>query len=101
MMESDNEQVHVAFHNMANDIFFQQVDSFNTTVKDVSRKEEEYRFQQAKEEHINTLKQKLETCASALLQKHRHNRQGQLLDQNLQLFIKQYLHLFVQKTRRD
>jgi ABC-type Fe3+-citrate transport system substrate-binding protein len=98
-MQSDNEQLHVEFHNRANAIFFRLLNSFEAAVKDINRKKEERKFMQQKETHINALKQQLESCAGELIIEHPQNRSQRELNQNLQHFITQYLHQFVQKIR--
>lgn len=98
-MQSDNEQLHVEFHNRANAIFFRLLDNFEASVKGVNRRAEEYLFAEQKDKYITILKQQLETCAGELMLEHPHNKKQRELDQNLQHFIQQYLHQFVQKTR--
>jgi hypothetical protein len=98
-MQSDNEQLHVEFHNRANAIFFRLLSSFEAAVKEINRRQEEHKFEQQKQTHISTLKQQLEGCAGDLLAEHPQNRKQKDLNQNLQHFITQYLHEFVQKTR--
>lgn len=98
-MKDDNERIQIAFHTSANAVFFTFLKSFEEATKEVNRQNEEYKFQQAKEAHIQSLKQQLENCAMQLLQRHSHNLQAQELSQNLQHHIQEYLHAFVQKTR--
>lgn len=98
-MQNDNEQILVEFHSNASAIFFALLEQFELTVKGLNRQTEEYKFQQVKEAHIHSLKQQLENRAMRLLAEHRHNREGEVLSQNLQHYIQEYLHLFVQKTR--
>lgn len=98
-MENDNEKIQIEFHNNAGAIFFDLLKNFEATANGLNRQTEEYKFQQLKEAYIHSMKQQLENCATLLMQQHRHNRKVNELSQKLQQHIKQYLHLFVQKTR--
>ena len=98
-MQRDNEQLHVEFHNRANAIFFRLLDNFEAAVKEINRSKAEHLFVALKDKYINTLKQQLECCAEDLMSVHPQNRKQRELNQNLQHFINEYLHLFVQKTR--
>jgi hypothetical protein len=98
-MQNDNEQIQVEFHNNASAIFFALLTNFETVIKGINRQTEEYKFQQVKEAHIHSLKQQLENRAMLLMPERRGNRKKEELSQNLQHFIQQYLHLFVQKAR--
>lgn len=98
-MQRDNEELYVEFHNRANNTFHRLLKTFELAVQEINRQTEEYKFQQVKDTYINTLKQQLEDCAARVMEQHQQNRNRTELSQNLQQFIKQYLHLFVQKTR--
>lgn len=98
-MTDDNEHIHVEFHSRARAIFFSYVQRFEWNGADVNRQRDEYQFQLLKDRYINTLKQDLEQCASQLLQENQNNRRLKELDLQLQYLIKDYLHLFVLKTR--
>ena len=98
-MNNDNEHIHVEFHDKARAIFFSLLKDFESSVENLIRKKQEYQFQELKNKYVNTLKRQLESCATVLFEKHRHLKKSNELNQNLQSFIKDYLHLFVQKTR--
>ena len=98
-MSNDNQYIQVEFHNKARDIFFSLLKNFELAAKKLDRKKQEFQFNELKNQHINTLKQELESCASFLLAKNQNKKEAKELNQNLQYFIKDYLHLFVQKTR--
>src|SRR5690349_21598068 len=98
-MSNDSDHIHVEFHNKAKAIFFSLLASFDSSVKEINRRKHEYQFQELKKKYVNTLKQQLESCAMLLIEKHRHQKKSNELNQSLQSFIKDYLHLFVQKTR--
>lgn len=98
-MENDNENIHVEFHNKAKNIFFSLLKDFELSAKKLNRREQEFQFQELKNKYINTLKQELESCAKILIAKNQHHKQLAELNQSLQYFIKDYLHLFVQKTK--
>lgn len=96
---NDNEHIHIEFHNKAREIFFSIVQAFESSVKKVNRRKEEYEFQQLKNKYANTLKQELEACAQELMKQHQHAREMNELNLGLQRFIHDYLHLFIQKSR--
>ena len=98
-MNNDNEHIHVEFHNKARTIFFSLLRDFESSVENLNRRKQEYQFQELKNKYINTLKHQLESCATVLFEKHCNLKKSNELNQNLQSFIKDYLHLFVQKTR--
>lgn len=98
-MHTDNEKIQLEFHSHASAIFFALLTDFESAVKGLNRQTEEYKFQQVKDAFVQSLKQQLENRAVQLMQTHQHNRRGEELSQNLQHHIRQYLHLFVQKTK--
>lgn len=98
-MASDNGQIHIEFHSIANSVFFRLLTNFELVIKGLNRQTEEYKFQQVKDAYTHSLKQQLETLALQLIQENKHNKKSNELSQNLQHSIQQYLHLFVQKTR--
>ena len=98
-MNNDIEHIQVAFHNTAKDILQMAVVEFEHASELLDRRNEEYRFSQLKQQHVNTLKQYLESAAKAILQDYRLNRQLREIDQALQHIIHDYLHKFVIKTR--
>lgn len=98
-MSIDNDHIYVAFHNRARTVFFDAVHQFEQAARSLDRQSEERRFRQLKEKHVQTLKQLLEEVASALIERHQHQRQLPELSQSLQHLIKDYLHQFVMRTR--
>lgn len=98
-MQRDNEELYVRFHNQANNTFFNLLQTFESAAQKINRQTEEYKYQQVKDTYINTLKHQLEESAARLMEEHQQNKNRTELSQNLQQFIIQYLHLFVQKTR--
>ncbi|HEY0356267.1 MAG TPA: hypothetical protein VGC29_08690 [Flavisolibacter sp.] len=99
-MIQDNEQVNVEFHNQAKEIFLSILNEFRQSVSSTSRTHNEYLFQQLKEQHVKTFKQRLEMIANQLIRKHQHSHELNRLNQNFGQFIKDYLHQFVQETKR-
>lgn len=95
----NNEHIHVEFHNRAKEIFFSLLKNFESSSKNMDRRRDENQFQELKNKYINTLKQELETHARSLIEQHQHDKKLNDLNNNLQYFIKDYLHLFLQKTR--
>jgi len=88
----------VEFHNRASGVLFSVYQTFETAVSDVSRRNEEYRFQQLKKKYAVTLEQELQVIAKAILIKYKNERQVNEVDQMFGQFIKVYLHRFVQKV---
>ena len=97
VMQTDSEHIYVEFHERARTIFYNLFDGFEFSARSLNRENEEFKFRELRNTYINSLKQQLENTALSLLQKHQHYKQSNELDQSLQQFIKQYLHLFVQK----
>lgn len=98
-MDSDSRHICVTFHKLAGVIVSQTVAAFENAIKDVSRKQQEYRFVQLKEQYTHTLKQQLEDAANKLVQKHQHHPQLDKLQHDLQQIIKDSLHGFVIQSR--
>ena len=98
-MDSDSHHICVVFHKEAGVIVSQTVAAFENAVKDVSRKQAEYRFVQLKEQYMHTLKQQLEDAANRIVRQHQHHRQLNKLQHDLQQIIKDYLHGFVMQSR--
>ncbi|MFL5809242.1 MAG: hypothetical protein ACJ749_06945 [Flavisolibacter sp.] len=98
-MQSDNEQLQSDFHQKADAIYFALMSAFEAEVKGINRRNNEFLFQQQKDTYCKTLKMELENCAALLMRQHPKNSKKDELDQNLQQFIKHYLHVFLQKTR--
>ena len=63
----------------------------------MSRRREEYKFQQLKKQFAGTLESELEKLAKDVLIKFKNEKQVNAMDQMFHQFIKDYLHRFVQK----
>jgi hypothetical protein len=72
--------------------------AFETAVAGVSRRNEEYKFQQLKKQYVVTLEQELYTSAKDILAKYQNEKQVNELDQMFRQFIRDYLHRFIQKV---
>ena len=93
-MSTDNAGIYIDFHNQANEAFFTLEKEFLTATETLNRDEKEFRFQQLKKDYTNELKQQLEMSAQELMKrKGLHPATGHELND----FIKDYLHRFVQK----
>lgn len=99
-MSNDIEHINIEFHNRAKGIYFSLYHAFQTAAAAVNRKQNEYHFQELKEQYVKTLKQQLEMVAEEMIAGHQHHRQIQEIDQGLNTLIKEYLHLFLQKIRK-
>ena len=93
-MSSNNATLYIDFHNQANQSFFSLEKDFLAASEKVNREEEEFRFQQLKKDYVNKLKQQLEMSAQELMK-----RSGltTATGQEINEYIKEYLHQFVQK----
>src|SRR5687768_9225901 len=98
-MSIETEHINIAFHNRATDLFFALYEKFQSATKTIDRKKEEYLFQQTGEKYIKTLQQQLEITAQEIIKKNQDHKQLSHADQDLNIFIKEYLHRFVQKIR--
>jgi hypothetical protein len=96
-MSNDKEQVQVEFHNKANAMFFSIYHTFEHAVSGLSRRNEEYRFQQLKKQYAVSLEQELQTIAKHILMDHKYGRDVNEIDPVFHQFIKDYLHRFIQK----
>lgn len=96
-MNTDKEQIQVEFHNKATVLFFSVCRAFEEAVSNVSRRNEEYRFQQLKIQYAVTLEKELQVIAKDVLVKYRKEKQMKEIGPLLHQFIKDYLHRFVQK----
>lgn len=93
-MSSKNASIYIDFHHQANKSFFSLEENFLMASEKVNREEEEFRFQQLKKDYVNELKQQLEMSAQELMKRSGlTNATGQEIND----FIKEYLHRFVQK----
>lgn len=97
-MRSGNEQMQIEFHNKANALFFSIYQAFETAIASVSRRAEEYKFQQLKRQYVTTLEQELQMAAKGVLRKYRNEQSLNEVDQMFHKFIKDYLHRFIQKV---
>ena len=98
-MQNDFEHIQIQFAHKAKHIFFEALDEFQMATKSVDRSLEEYKFNQLKEQHVHSLKQRLTLTAREYIEQHQHHNQGRELDQMMQKEIKSYLHQFVVKIR--
>ncbi len=93
-MSSDNASIYNDFHHRSNELFFSLEKAFRTATENVNREKEEFRFQQLKKDYANELKHELEMYGQELMKKTGlHAATGHELND----FIKEYLHRFVQK----
>jgi hypothetical protein len=97
-MSADIEQINIEFHNRANTQFFFACNNFQTAIKTIDRVKEEFLYQQIREKHIKTLQQQLTMLAKEIIKTNQDHKQLNQVDQNLQHFLKEYLHRFVQKV---
>lgn len=93
-MSSNNANIYVDFHNLANQSFFSLEKDFLAASEKLNREEEEFRFQQLKKDYVNELKQQLEMSAQELMKRNGLTRET---GQEFHDFIKEYLYRFVQK----
>jgi hypothetical protein len=98
-MHNDTDHITIEFHNQAKGVFFNLINEFQSSVKNINRKTEEYLFQQSKEKFVHTLKQQLEIIASKILKENNDHENINEINKTLQRFINNYLHQFVQKVR--
>ena len=96
-MNDNLEHISIEFHNRANALFFSTYQDFERASKNIDRKKEEYRFQQLRQQYVNTLQQQMELISKELLRKFQDHPQSNQLDQNLNHFTKNYQHEFIQK----
>jgi hypothetical protein len=96
-MSNGNEQMQIEFHNKASAMFFSVCQGFELAVANVSRRNEEYKFQQLKNQFAGTLEGELDKVAKDVLKKYRNEKQVNEMDQMFHQFIRDYLHRFIQK----
>lgn len=94
---NSKEQMQVEFHNEANRMFFSVYHSFQRAIANISRRNEEYKFQQLKKQYAGMMEQELQIVAQNVLAKFRNEKQVNEMDQMFHQFIKDYLHRFIQK----
>lgn len=93
-MSSNNASIYIDFHSQANQSFFSLEKDFLAASEKINREEEEFRFQQLKKDYTNELKHQLEMSAEELMKR---NGLTSATGQEINHFIKDYLHQFVQK----
>jgi len=91
-------EMQIEFHDKANTRFVSIYTGFDRAVSNVSRRNEEFRFQQLKKQYATVLEQELQMIAKDILVKHGNEKQVNEMDQIFHQFIKGYLHRFVQKV---
>jgi len=97
-MSNGNEQMQIEFHNKANEKLFSIYHAFENSISNVSRRSEEFRFQQLKKQYAEALEQELHSIARGILVRHQGDRQIKEVDPMFHHFIQDYLHRFVQKV---
>jgi hypothetical protein len=97
MINAINE-MQIEFHDKANARLVSVYTGFDKAVSNVSRRNEEFRFQQLKKQYAILLEQELQVIAKNILVKHGNEKQVNEMDQIFHHFIKDYLHRFVQKV---
>ena len=93
-MFSNNAGIYVEFHRQASQFFFSLENDFRAASEKVNREEEEFRFQQLKKDYVNELKHQLEMSAQELMKRKGLTR---ATGKEISVYIKDYLHRFVQK----
>jgi len=96
-MSKGNEQMQIEFHNRASAMFSSVYQGFEMAVANVSRRSEEYKFQQLKRQFAGTLEGELDKVAKDVLNKYKNEEQVNQMDQMFHQFIRDYLHRFIQK----
>jgi hypothetical protein len=96
-MNNSDEQMQIEFHNRANAVYFSINKAFETAITSISRRNEEYKFQQLKKQFVVTLEQELQMTAKDILEKYKNVQRLNEIDQMFHKFINDYLHRFVQK----
>lgn len=92
----NDENIQVAFHNKATAAVFSFYQAFQREVSEMSRRTNEYHFQQLKKKYVSSLELELQNIAQDILTRHT-DAQSRTNSQPLHQFIKDYLHRFVQK----
>jgi hypothetical protein len=100
-MQNDADHINIEFHSKAKQAFFQFIEQFQSSVKNIDRTNHEYQFQQLKEKFANSFKQQLEIIAGQLIKSSSDLKNINEVNQNLQRFINNYLHEFVQKIKHS
>jgi len=97
-MSNCNEQMQVEFHNRANEKLFSVYHAFENSISAISRRSEEFRFQQMKKQYAAALEQELHAIARGILVHYKGEKQIREVDSMFHQFIQDYLHRFVQKV---
>ena len=97
-MSNGKKQMQVEFNGKATTMFFTMYRGFEMAVSNVSRRRDEYRFQQLKKQYASTMEQELQGIAKEILVRHRDEKQVSEMDQMFKQFIKDYMHRFIQKV---
>ncbi|HWI92968.1 MAG TPA: hypothetical protein VNT20_16940 [Flavisolibacter sp.] len=97
-MGNEKEQMQVEFHNKANATFFSIYRAFEQSVSSISRRREEFKFQQLKKQYAVTMEQELQRTAKEILARFKNEKQLDEMEQIFSRFIKEYLHRFIQKV---
>ena len=88
----------VEFHNRAKEKFFSILKAFEDAISNVSRRKEEYKYQQSKTRYASIMEQELQAIAKDILTKHKDKNRATGIDQMFHQFIRDYLHRFIQKV---
>ena len=97
-MSDNNASLYIDFHNQANQSFFSVEKGFLAASEKINREEEEFRFQQLKKDYVNELKQQLEMIGQELMKR---SGPTDATGQEINGYIKEYLHRFVQKINAN
>ena len=97
-MNNGINQIQVEFHKKATDRFFSIFHSFEKAVSHINRRNEEFRFQQLKQQYASTMEAELQGIAEAILKDNNGEKQVKDVDQLFHQFIKDYLHRFILKV---
>lgn len=97
-MRNGKEQMQVEFHNKASVTFFSVCHAFEQSVSSVSRRNEEFKFQQLKKQYAVTMERDLQSTAKEILAKFKNEKQLDEMEQIFARFVKEYLHRFIQKV---
>ena len=97
-MNYGNEQMQVEFHNRAAVQFFSIYHGFEDAVSNVSRRNDEYKFQQLKKQYAAMMERELYIIAKNVLTKYRNAGQDTDVSLVFHRHIQDYLHRFIQKV---
>ena len=88
----------IEFHEQATARFISIYNSFEKDVSNVSRRNEEFRFQDLKKQYALTMEQELQAIAREILERNKNEKQVSSIDIMFHKFIRDYLHRFIQKV---